>query len=152
MTTVVERSVASRRFQALLMMAFAGLGVGLAILGIYGVTAAAVERRRTELAVRLAIGAPRIDIGILVLRWALVPAAFGAVLGGMVGVLASRVLGRTIFGVSASSPRILLAIGGIVALSAIGAAFWPAVRAIKTHSPQVCAVPEMSATLYVSRI
>jgi predicted permease len=132
MTTVVERSVAPRRFQALLMMAFAALGVVLAALGIYGVTAAAVERRRTELAVRLAVGAPRIDIGILVFRWALLPAGSGAVLGAIAGILASHVLDRTVYGVSASSPGILLAIGGIVALSATAAAIAPAIRAVKT--------------------
>jgi hypothetical protein len=132
MATVVERSVASRKFQALLMTVFAGLAVVLAALGTYGVTAAAVERRRTELAVRMAVGAARIDIGMLVVRWALVPAAFGAVLGGIVGFLATHVLDRMVFGVSASSPSILLTLGGIVALSATSAVVWPAFRATKT--------------------
>ncbi len=80
----------------------------------------------------MAVGAPRVQIGILVVRWALLPASLGAVLGGSLGILASEVLDRTVYGVSASSPLILLAIGGIVALSATGAAIAPALRAVRT--------------------
>jgi hypothetical protein len=57
MSHVVDASMAQRRFQVMLVMAFSGFALVVAALGIYGVVAFTVARRRNELGIRLALGA-----------------------------------------------------------------------------------------------
>jgi putative ABC transport system permease protein len=107
------------------------IGVLLAAIGIYGVTAYAVTRRTREFGIRLALGARRADIVGMVLRQGMRLAAIGAAIGLALSAAASRVLVVVLAGVSPMDPLIF---GGATALFiAIGlaACYGPARRATK---------------------
>ena len=107
------------------------IGVLLAAIGIYGVTAYAVTRRTREFGIRLALGAQRADIVGMVLRQGMRLAVIGAAIGLALSAAASHVLVVVLFGVSPMDPVIF---GGATALFiAIGlaACYGPARRATK---------------------
>ena len=68
MEEVVDRSVAQRRFQLILMAVFAASALLVASLGIYGVVSYSVARRRNEIGIRMALGAQRSQLLGLVIR------------------------------------------------------------------------------------
>ena len=105
------------------------IGVLLAAIGIYGVTAYAVTRRTREFGIRLALGAQRADIVGMVLRQGMRLAVIGAAIGLVLSAAASHLLVVVLFGVSPMDPVIF---GGATALfTAIGlaACYGPARRA-----------------------
>ena len=107
------------------------IGVLLAAVGIYGVTAYAVTRRTREFGIRLALGAQRADIVRMVLRQGMRLAVIGAAIGLVLAEGASQVLVLFLFGVSPFDPVIF---GGATALFiAIGlaACYGPARRATR---------------------
>ena len=110
------------------------VGVLLAAIGIYGVTAYAVTRRTREIGIRLALGARRADIVALVLRQGMFLVAIGSVIGLMLAAAATRLLRTLLFGVR---PLDLLTFGGAVVLfAAIGmlACYLPTRRAVQTDA------------------
>jgi putative ABC transport system permease protein len=136
METVFSDSVSSPRFQAVLLLVFAGLAVALAMIGVYGVVSYSVSQRTNEIGIRVALGAGSADIVRLVLREVLVLA--GIALGlGLVGSLAlSRVLQTLLFEVTATDPVTLSSVCCVIfAVSAL-AAVLPARRATRI-SPTV---------------
>jgi putative ABC transport system permease protein len=101
---VVEAQTGGQRFTTTLLSSFAAAGLGLAIVGIYGVVSYLVAQRRPELAVRMAIGAGRSKVLWLVLKQGLEMAAIGVGVG-LCGALASQKLtSGLLFGVSAADP------------------------------------------------
>src|SRR6266480_3916600 len=92
MEEVVGRSFAQHRLETILIGAFAGLALLLAAIGVYGVTAYAVERRVREFGIRMALGATSGQLVGLVMRRVAVICAIGAV----VGLGASALLGDAI--------------------------------------------------------
>jgi predicted permease len=105
------------------------VGLLLAAIGIYGVTAFAVTCRAREFGIRAALGAKRSDIVGMVLRQGLSLTVIGCAIGLALGALVGRVLGGFLFGVPALDP---VAFGGAAALfAAIGlaACYGPARRA-----------------------
>jgi putative ABC transport system permease protein len=126
---VVARSVASRRFAAVLLTAFAAMAVFLALVGIYGVIAHGVGQRSREIGVRMALGARGAQVVAAVLRRSLTAVAAGLVLGIAGAVAAGRAMSGLLYGVAAGDPRTLaaaaLAVVGVAAL----AAYLPARRA-----------------------
>jgi predicted permease len=131
-TTLAARSSAAlfpQRLAATVTTAFGGLGLLLGGVGLHGLVAYFVERRRHELAVRAALGAGRRELRRLALRQGLVPVAFG--LAG--GAVAAPALGRLVSGfvpnVGAADPLVFGA--AVLALAAVSsiAAFVPAQRA-----------------------
>jgi predicted permease len=110
------------------------VGVLLAAIGIYGVTAYAVTRRTREIGIRLALGARRADIVALVLRQGMFLVAVGSILGLMLAAAAPRLLRTLLFGMR---PLDLLTFGGAVVLfAAIGmlACYLPTRRAVRTDA------------------
>lgn len=106
-----------------------GLAALLAVIGIYSALAYAVAQRRHELGVRLAIGANRRDIVILVMRHGLTALVPGLVVGLLLAVGAARVAHSQLFGLDPIDPT---AFGGVILLlsaAALVAIFWPARRA-----------------------
>ncbi len=102
--TIVERARSPRRFFTLLVGAFAGLGLLLAALGIYGVISYSVARKTQEIGVRMAIGASagRIAREILVKTLRLV--VVGIVLGTMVSLALARLIASMLFATSPWDP------------------------------------------------
>ena len=130
METVVDEAVAARRFQMLLTAAFAAGGLLIACLGIYAVIAGAVERRRTELAVRVALGASAGTVTALVLRQGLRPVAVGLMVGLFAGAASARAIASLLFAVSPFDPSIYAVL--LVLIVSITACVLPASRAART--------------------
>lgn len=101
MKEVVKLSIAQRRFTMLLLVAFAGLALVLAAVGIYSVLSYAVRRRVREIGIRMALGAQVRDVVKMIVVDGMTPALVGVAIG-FVGALAlGRVLSHVIYGVSA---------------------------------------------------
>ena len=131
MDAVLARAVALRRSQFSLTAAFALAGVLLVGLGVYGVVAAWAARRRTEFAIRLALGGGAGRLVAMVLRQGLRPAAVGVVLGLGVSAVAGRALAALLYEVSPHD-WVVLSAAVLVVLAAVAAGcLVPAVRAVR---------------------
>ena len=129
--TAGSGAVFMRRAAMALLGLFAGAAVLLAAVALYGVLAQAVGERTREIGVRMALGATRGDVFVLVLRAGLIAIAFGVVFGVGGTVAVSRLLRSLLFGVSGSDPLVLAGCALIltsVALLACAGPLWRAVR------------------------
>jgi predicted permease len=91
MSDVLERSLWASRMAAVLLSAFGGLGLLLAMIGLYGAVAHSMSRRRKEIGIRLALGAQRSAVLWLVVRQGMVLAAAGLGLGLLAASITARV-------------------------------------------------------------
>ena len=128
MAQIVSDSVAARRFQLFLTLVFAISSLLLAALGIFGVVAYSVEQRRSELGIRLALGAQLDDLRNMVLREGMTPVVTGLALGVVASIAAAGLLGNLLFGVSASDPLTICTVSLVVAGVALAACYFPARR------------------------
>jgi putative ABC transport system permease protein len=129
MTTVIDRSLGPARFNSLLLGIFAGLAVVLAAVGLYGVVAYLVSQRTREIAVRMAMGAPRQSVIRMILSQGIRPALVGTLLGMGGGLVGSRLLSSLLYGVQ---PTDIVSFVGAIALLlmvVVGATFIPAAQA-----------------------
>ena len=129
MQAVVDETLVSQRFSALLLGLFAAVALTLAAVGIYSVLSYVVRGRRQEIGIRTALGARTRDVMRLVIVEGMTPALFGIAAGAIGALLASRVLAKLVFGVSATDPLTFLAVTGMLALVALLASLLPAYRA-----------------------
>ena len=136
MEHAISSSEAPRRFNTVLISAFAGAAVLLAVLGIYSVIAFSVASRVQEMAIRLALGSQRSGIVRLVVtdgaKLALIGCAIG--LGG--AVAASHLLSSFLFGVTALDPLVMTLAAFVVLLLALLASLLPARRAAAVEPMQ----------------
>ena len=115
-----------------MLAGFFGVVAGLvAIVGIYGMVAYAVERRRRELGVRTALGAERWQLITMVMRQAGALIVVGLALGAVLGLLGGRVIKTMLFEIQPSDPWILGGGAAILAVSALLASYVPARRAAR---------------------
>ena len=129
---VISASVSQRRFQALLIVLFAGIALALALVGIYGVISYSAAQRTAEIGLRVALGAQRKDILALVLRQALIFITVG-ISGGIAGAFAlSRYLSSSLFAIKPSDPGTYIFVTLLLAFVAFGACLVPARRAART--------------------
>jgi putative ABC transport system permease protein len=126
--------LARRRFSTALLSGFAALAMILAAVGIYGVLNHWVGVRQKEIAVRMALGAPRSAIVGWAAAHALRLAGAGVLLGGAGAWAASRYLSSLVFAVSPSDPAMMLAAAGVVLLIAAIAATLPLWRATRVDA------------------
>jgi ABC-type antimicrobial peptide transport system permease subunit len=112
-----------------LTCSFSGLALLLAAIGLYGVMSHNIVRRRSEIGIRLAIGAQAPDIRWMVLRESLVLLTIGVSFGVPLAVGSTMLVKRQFFGVSPSNPEIFLAALVLVAAVTLLAAWLPARRA-----------------------
>ena len=89
----VAQTLAQRRFTSVLLTMFAGFGLGLGVLGVYGVLACTVAERRQEIGLRRALGAPGARVLLLVLSQGLTPVVVGILVGIGATLSARSVLG-----------------------------------------------------------
>ena len=101
---IVEQHTGSQRFTTVLLGLFAGIGVALAAVGIYGVVSFLVSRRKRELAVRLAVGASVTNVLWLVLKEGLKVALVGASIGLLGAWATHKLLAELLFGISPVDP------------------------------------------------
>jgi len=129
MGEIVSRVTADDRFTALLLAIFAGLGVTLAVVGVYGIVAYGVAQRRREIATRIMLGAPMTSVMSLVAREGLAAGVIGITLGLAGALAAAGVAASLLYGVS---PRDPLTFGGcslVLAVVVLVATLVPCSRA-----------------------
>jgi putative ABC transport system permease protein len=126
---LMSESVARRRFQMKLVLLFALASLGLAAFGTYGVVAHTVSRRRTEIGIRIALGARRGSVLGLVLRQGMAPVLAGLAGGALAAVAIGSYISSLLFQVSPHDPLAFgVAAAVLVAVSAL-ACWIPARRA-----------------------
>ena len=118
MREMVSGSMAQRRFQMVLIMAFAGLALVLAIVGIYGVVSYSVLLRTREIGLRIALGAQPGDVLRSVLKQGLTPVVAGVAMGLAGAAAAAVALKSLLFGIGPLDPA---AIGGVACLLLLAA-------------------------------
>jgi putative ABC transport system permease protein len=131
MDDVVRRSLAQRRLVLVLVAVFAGAGLLLVALGVYGITASIVAQRTRELGIRMALGANRQGVIRNVLGEPTRLVAAGLLLGLCGTMLAGRLVQRLLYGVSATDPATLIAVSIVLLAVAIVASYLPARRATR---------------------
>lgn len=119
------------RFGATLLAGFAALAVGLASLGVYGMIAYSVGRRRRELGIRVALGARPSELARVGARSGLAPAAAGTLVGVGLALATTRWIESLLFEVDAADPLTLAAVTALMLLIAAGASAVPALRAAR---------------------
>ncbi len=131
MRAAMASLVGSQLFVMRLLALFAGIAIALAAIGIYSVLVYAVEQRKSEIGIRLALGAQRAHIMGLILGRGLRLAAAGVALGMAGSWGLTRYLKSLLYGVTPHDPLTLAAGCALVILVALGAAYLPARRAIQ---------------------
>jgi len=125
----IAGTLATARFNTLLLSLLGGIGLLLAASGIYGVIAYFVSQRTQEIGVRIALGASTASVVTLILGQALRPVAIGAVVGIAGAIGAGRVLSTQLFNVSAADPLTIAAVVATLIGVALVASAVPARRA-----------------------
>ena len=124
-------SLATRRFNLTLILAFAGAALLLAVAGIYGVMAYSVTRRTREIGVRIALGAARGDVLRLVLGQGLWTTAIGVAIGIAGSLALTRTMQSLLFGVSPTDALTLVAVSLLLASMSMLACWIPTRRAMR---------------------
>ena len=122
-------TLATARFNTLLLTILGGVGLLLAASGIYGVIAYFVSQRTQEIGVRMALGATPGSVVRLILAQALKPVALGTAVGIVAALAASRVLASQLFGVSRTDPVTIVVVVAALIAVALAASAVPARRA-----------------------
>ena len=130
-------SISSNRFTARLLGAFAALALLLAAVGVYGVMAYAVSRRSQEIGVRVALGATRRDVALLIIGRGLLLAGIGLVAGTTAAGLTARALRATLSEIAPLDPVSYAAAAGILLVVALAACGIPALRAARLEPTAV---------------
>lgn len=125
----LQDSMATARFNTMLLTLLGLVGLLLAAIGVYGVVAYFVSRRTQEIGVRMALGASRGHVLALVFRQAVWPLGLGIGAGVAMSIMATRVLATQLFGVSAYDPMTFVAVVIALAVVALVASLIPATRA-----------------------
>ncbi len=128
---IVHESTATRRFTLLLLGAFAGLALMLALVGIYGVMSYSVSRQTAEIGVRMALGADRASVMRLVLVQGLRPVAIGIAVGLAGAFLLSRFIATLLFGVTPRDPLTYVLVAALLLATAVIACIVPARQALR---------------------
>jgi predicted permease len=125
----VATALTQERLLAVLSGFFAGLALLLAALGLYGVTAYSAAKRRTEIGIRMALGATPLRVASLVLARALVLTAFGIIAGLGLSMWISRFIATLLFGVQPQDTATMALAAFALAAVATLASGIPAIRA-----------------------
>jgi len=125
----LTESIRTERLFALLAMLLGAVVLLLAAVGLYGVVAYSVERRTSEIGIRMALGAERTWVRRMVLRESLVLALVGVIVGVPAASAGTRVVHTLLFGLEPGDPVLLAAAALLLLLVALAAAYIPARRA-----------------------
>lgn len=130
---VLARTLAERRFAWTVICAFALLVLGFACIGVYGLTAFAVEQRTREIGLRIALGASSRQILRIVLRQGLSLAAIGILAGAAGAAGLTRFLRGFLYGTAASDPGTYIGVAALLGVTALLACYVPARRAARLN-------------------
>jgi len=129
METMIEGSLAQKRFTMFLLAVFAGLALVLAAIGIYAVISYAVSQRTREIGIRMALGAHQRTVLRYVVGHGMTLAGAGIVLGCGAALALTHAMSSLLFNVRPWDPLTLTIVAGILALIALVACYAPARRA-----------------------
>jgi predicted permease len=132
----LDAALARERLVAMLSAFFGALAVCLAVIGLYGVTAYTATQRRTEIAIRIALGAQRSEVIGLVLRRGLALTVVGIAVGLAIAAGVTQYVKALLFGVTPVDPVTFLGVSVIFVAAAALASYMPARRA-STVDPMV---------------
>jgi putative ABC transport system permease protein len=119
---VVDQALDGRRYQMSLFIAFGVVALLIATIGVYATTAYGVSRRRREMNIRVALGAPIADVFALVLRQAAVPLGIGVVAGGAGAAAIGTLIAGLLFQVRPRDPLVMTMAALLVAAAGLAAA------------------------------
>jgi putative ABC transport system permease protein len=131
MDAMVNKSMAAERFRAVLVSSFAGVGLLLAMLGVYGTMAYSVAQRSFEIGIRMAFGAEKRAILSTVMEHAAKLGLCGVVAGILLSLMLARLVGGMLVGVRPMDPVSIAAAALLLMLTALAAAFAPGWRATR---------------------
>jgi putative ABC transport system permease protein len=127
----MSASVARQRFSTMMLGAFAVFAVILAVVGVYGVMSHLVAQGAHDIGVRMALGAERVRILLMILRRGLELTAAGVVLGLAGAAALTRVMGSLLFEISTLDPATFALVPLLLAVTAAAAIVVPALRATR---------------------
>jgi predicted permease len=131
MDEVISRSMATPHFTTTLLLLLGLTGLALAAVGIYGIIAYFVSQRAHEIGVRMALGASRRGVSLMVLRQGLALAGAGVAIGLVASAAATRALAGMIYGVGTRDPVTFVGVAAILLVVAALASLVPAHRATR---------------------
>jgi putative ABC transport system permease protein len=131
MEDLVADSGSLRRFDMWLIGAFAGLALALAAVGIYGVMAYSVSQRTREIGIRIALGAEKRSVLLLIMTQGAKLALAGVVVGLLGAFALSRLMDSLVFGVSSRDLATFSIVPWVVMVAVLAGCFVPARRASK---------------------
>ncbi|HUC55301.1 MAG TPA: ABC transporter permease [Candidatus Cybelea sp.] len=136
LTKTIAESVGDQRLHTVLLGVFAGVGLALALLGVYGVVSYSVARRTQEIGVRMALGAGQATVLRMVMRQGLTLVACGAAIGAAGALASVRVIASELYGVKSTDPWTFFA--GVVLILVVGClACWVPARRATRVDPMV---------------
>jgi ABC-type antimicrobial peptide transport system permease subunit len=137
MESIVDGTTAQSRFRTNLVLAFGGIAVVLAMVGVAGVVGFAVSQRVPEVGLRMALGAQTRDIYATVMGQGIKLIAAGVFIGLVGGYAATRTLSSLLFGVSATDPLTFVAAALVLAAVSLVALWLPARKALRVDPVEV---------------
>ena len=129
MTVIRDASLARERFLMAMLVVFAGVGLLLAVVGVYGVLAQVARRRTREMGIRIALGSPIGQVRWLVVRHGLGLVALGVAIGISAALVATRGLGALLYRIAPADPVTFVTIPVLLAITGVAAAWIPALQA-----------------------
>jgi putative ABC transport system permease protein len=131
MEEIVGKSLAGRKFSALLISMFGALALALAAVGLYGVVSYSVTQRSREMGLRMALGAQQAQVLRMVIGEAMKLTVAGAAVGAVAAAFAGRALASELYGVRASDPQSFTSAAAVLLSVALLGAWIPARRAMR---------------------
>ena len=131
LSTRVSETLKRERVLASVSGFFGALALALAMLGLYGVMSYAVARRRTEIGIRMALGAGQRRVATMIVREVSVVLAVGLAAGLGLAALSSRLITSFLYGLKPMDVTTLVGAMALLAIVALGAAYLPARRAAR---------------------
>ena len=136
MSSQLDESIRSQRLMAMLSVFFAATALLVTAIGLYGTLAYATARRTSEIGIRMALGAQRLQVVLLVFRENAWTASLGSLAGLGIALLGARALTSFLYGTSIHDPWVLIGSVTSLALIASAASLLPAIRASRIEPMQ----------------
>jgi putative ABC transport system permease protein len=133
MDVVKAQSMRAETFQMTLLSVLAGLGLALAIAGIYGIVSYSVAQHTREFGIRMALGASRGRILRAVVGQGVTLGAGGVLAGVVLALAVTRLLRDFVYGVSTLDVATFVAVGAALVVVAVAASLVPALRAVRLN-------------------
>jgi predicted permease len=126
---LIGETMSSRKLNLVLLSVFAALALIVSVVGVYGVLSFTVSRQTTEIGIRMALGAARGDVLVLMIRKGLAPVVLGVACGLAIAFVSTGVLRAWLFGVGPSDPATLIGVVLVLLAASLAAVLGPARRA-----------------------